>query len=74
MASKESPVVSLLSKVAEKEDQLASAILNSMVKLPNSLLWGELEQHSRLRLLLTLGKFDMAGQGFVASQVDVIPR
>ena len=64
----------VLKSVNERSIHLADTIKKSLLNLPNSQLWGSAEQHKRLKLLISLGEFHMAADGFSLSKVIGIKK
>jgi len=64
----------ILKEINQKSNLLANTIKKSLLNLPNSPLWGANEQQKRLKLLIALGKFNMAAAGFSQSQVLAIRK
>lgn len=53
---------------------LSKILSTSLSELPHSTLWGEEEFRYRLKLLIVLGKYKLAAEGFSKSQFDVIKK
>lgn len=58
-------------RVREKGAVLAQVLKASIVRLPNSELWGSSELHRQLRLLIQLGYRKAAADGFAQTQVEL---
>lgn len=52
--------------------QFAFSIKDSIYSLPNSSIWGSEEQRRRLKMLITLGYFDVAAEAFSYASNDII--
>jgi len=65
-------LIELLEKIDILCSHLALTIERSIMNLPNSSLWGKVEQNKLLRLLITLEEFDMAVEGFANSKIKSV--
>ena len=61
-------------RVKEKGAVLAQVLKTSIMRLPNSELWGASELYRQLRLLIQLGYRKAAADGFVKTQVELIRK
>lgn len=76
-------LLKILNEVNNKADLLANILKKSLFELPNSLLWGLTEQSQRLRILISLGYFSYAAEGyaliksrsldFALSKIETLP-
>ena len=62
-------LIELLERIDVLCTHLALTIERSIMNLPNSSLWGKVEQNKLLKLLITLEEFDMAVEGFANSKI-----
>lgn len=61
-------------RVKEKGAVLAQVLKTSIMRLPNSELWGASELYRQLRLLIQLGYRKAAADGYAQTQVDAIRK
>jgi hypothetical protein len=61
-------------RVKEKGAVLAQVLKTSVMRLPNSELWGAAELYRQLRLLIQLGYRKAAADGFAKTQVEAIRK
>lgn len=54
----------ILKNVNQQGAELANTIKRSLLTIPNSPLWGVTEQTKRLKLLIALEEYEIAGEGF----------
>jgi hypothetical protein len=64
----------VLGIVNSRCEHLAQTIQTSLLSLPNSPLWGSMEQFKRLKLLVSLGELRMAAEGFAAIKRTTMQR
>eukprot|EP01038_Epipyxis_sp_PR26KG_P012943 gene12943-17352_t len=73
-SSDHSTILSVVKNINEKKVVLVSTIQKSLSQIPCSQLWGVQEQLRRLKLLIALGEFNLAAEGFSSSQVNGIKK
>ncbi len=65
-------VVRIFMTVDELGLVVARDLMQNLVKLPNSPIWGGSEQRRRLKLLISLGHYDFAAEAFSNASNDII--
>ena len=52
--------------------EMAHTLMHSIIELPNSHIWGAAEQRRRLKMLISLGYYDLAAEAFSHASDDII--
>ena len=52
--------------------EMAHTLMQSIIDLPNSHIWGAAEQRRRLKILISLGYYDLAAEAFSHASDDII--
>jgi hypothetical protein len=71
-AKERANVVRICITVDELGLVVAHILMHSIVELPNSPIWGGAEQRRRLKLLISLGYYDLAAEAFSNASNDII--
>jgi hypothetical protein len=69
-----SRALDILKNVNQQGAELANTIKRSLMTIPNSPLWGMTEQTKRLKLLIALEEYEIAGEGFSLIKQQHIQR